>query len=69
VALPLAHEETAPHSTIIPRRRSPSRNLADARIRVLAGDAYGQVSPVATVSPLFDADVALPAGSEPPLLS
>jgi hypothetical protein len=41
-----------------------SVDLGGACIRVLAGDAYGQTSPVATLSPLFYADVALPAGGE-----
>lgn len=49
------------------RGDAPLLNLAGTRIRVLAGHAYGQVSPVAMLSPLFYADVALPAGSELPL--
>jgi redox-sensitive bicupin YhaK (pirin superfamily) len=43
--------------------------LSGARIRVLAGSAYGERAPVKTLWPLFYADVALPAGSELPLPS
>jgi redox-sensitive bicupin YhaK (pirin superfamily) len=67
VALPLAHEETAPSFRHYPAATLPSADLAGARIRVLAGHAYGQISPVATLWPLFYADVALPAGSKLPL--
>jgi|SRR5579863_4735371 len=67
VALPLANEETAPAFHHHPAATLPSVELASARIRVLAGHAYGQTSPVATLSPLFYVDVALPAGAELPL--
>lgn len=67
VALPLAHEETAPEFHHHPAATLPSVDLGGARIRVLAGSAYGQTSPVAALSPLFYADVALPAGGELPL--
>jgi redox-sensitive bicupin YhaK (pirin superfamily) len=69
VALPLAHEETAPAFCHHPAATLPSVELAGARIRVLAGNAYGKTSPVKTLSPLFYADVALPAGGELPLPS
>ena len=42
--------------------------MAGARIRVLAGSAFGETSPVNTFSPLFYADVVLPARRELPLL-
>ena len=67
VALPLAHEETAPEFHHHPAATLPSVDLDGAGIRVPAGHAYGQISPVATLSPLFYADVALPAGGELPL--
>src|SRR4029077_8297025 len=35
-----------------------------ARIRVLAGSAYGERAPVKTFAPLFYADVAMPDGCE-----
>jgi redox-sensitive bicupin YhaK (pirin superfamily) len=67
VALPLAYEETAPEFHHHPAATLPSVELASARIRVLAGHAYGQTSPVATLSSLLYADVVLPAGGVLPL--
>ena len=64
VALPLAHEETEPAFHHHPAATLPALDLAGARIRVLAGHAYGKTSPVKTLSPLFYADVALPAGGK-----
>ena len=69
VALPAAHEETAPEFHHHAAATLPALNLAGARIRLLAGTAYGRTAPVKTLSPLFYADVALPAGSELPLPS
>ena len=69
VALPLAHEETEPEFHHHPAATLPSLDLGGAHIRVLAGNAYGKTSPVKTFSPLFYADVLLPAGAELPLLS
>jgi redox-sensitive bicupin YhaK (pirin superfamily) len=69
VALPLAHEETSPEFHHHPAATLPALDLAGARIRVLAGSAYGKTAPVKTLSPLFYADVALPVGSELPLPS
>ena len=67
VALPLAEEETEPEFRHHPAQTLPSLERAGARIRVLAGTAYGETSPVKVVSPLFYADVVLPAGCELPL--
>jgi redox-sensitive bicupin YhaK (pirin superfamily) len=67
VALPLRHEETDPDFHHYPARDLPSLITAGARIRVLAGSAFGERSPVRTLSPLFYVDAALPAGSELPL--
>jgi redox-sensitive bicupin YhaK (pirin superfamily) len=64
VALPLVHEETEPEFHHHPAHTLPSLEIAGARIRVLAGGAYGARSPVKTFSPLFYADVAMPAGCE-----
>ena len=69
VALPLAHEETTPEFHHHPAATLPALDLGGARIRVLAGNAYGQTAPVKTLSPLFYADVALPVGSGLPLPS
>jgi redox-sensitive bicupin YhaK (pirin superfamily) len=67
VALPLRHEETDPEFHHYPARDLPSLAIAGARIRVLAGSAFGERSPVRTLSPLFYVDAALPPGSELPL--
>ncbi len=67
VALPAADEETAPQFHHHPADTLPSVELEGAHVRVLAGEAYGRRSPVATFSPLFYADVSLPPGCEFPL--
>jgi redox-sensitive bicupin YhaK (pirin superfamily) len=67
VGLPLAHEETEPEFHHHPAATLPSLEVAGARIRVLAGSAFGETSPVSTLSSLFYADVVLPAGRELPL--
>jgi hypothetical protein len=67
VALPLSHEETDPEFHHHPARDLPAVNIAGTRVRVLAGSAFGEISPVRTLSPLFYVDAAMPAGSELPL--
>lgn len=67
VALPAAHEETEPGFHHHPAETLPALRVEGAQIRVLAGSAYGRTSPVRTFSPLFFADVALPAGSMLPV--
>lgn len=67
VALPRSHEETDPEFHHHPARDLPAIDIAGARIRVLAGTAFGETSPVKTFSPLFYVDAAMPAGSELPL--
>jgi redox-sensitive bicupin YhaK (pirin superfamily) len=69
VGLPLAREETEPEFQHHPAETLPLLETAGARIRVLAGSAYRETSPVKTCSPLFYADVAMPAGSELPVPS
>jgi redox-sensitive bicupin YhaK (pirin superfamily) len=64
VALPRAHEETAPAFHHHPGATLPELERDGVRLRVLAGSAYGATSPVATHSPLFYVDAALPAGGE-----
>jgi redox-sensitive bicupin YhaK (pirin superfamily) len=61
VALPLADEETSPEFHHHPADTLPALDREGARIRVLAGTAYGATSPVHTFSPLFYVDVAMPA--------
>jgi redox-sensitive bicupin YhaK (pirin superfamily) len=69
VGLPLTHEETEPEFHHHPATTLPSLEIAGARIRVLAGSAFGKRSPIKTFSPLFYADVSLPAGRELPVPS
>ena len=62
VALPLAAEESEPSFQHHPAARLPELTRGDARIRVLAGTLFGATSPVQTLSPLFFAELNLPAG-------
>jgi redox-sensitive bicupin YhaK (pirin superfamily) len=68
VALPKAHEETEPEFHHHPVVSLPELSLQGARLRVLAGSAYGVKSPVRTFSPLCYVDATLPQGCELPLL-
>jgi redox-sensitive bicupin YhaK (pirin superfamily) len=68
VALPLAREETEPEFHHHPGETLPSFSVEAARIRLLAGSAYGRSSPIHTFSPMFFLDIALPAGSSLPVL-
>ena len=63
VALPAAVEEMAPTFDHYPGATLPSLETDGARIRVLAGSAYGLVSPVKTSSPLVYVEARLPAGA------
>lgn len=67
VALPLSHEETDPEFHHHPARDLPALEVAGTTVRVLAGSAFGETSPVMTFSPLFCADAAIPAGCDLPL--
>jgi redox-sensitive bicupin YhaK (pirin superfamily) len=67
VALPRAREESEPDFRHHAADALPSLVLGGARVRLLAGTAYGATAPVRTHSPLFYADVAMPAGSDLPL--
>jgi redox-sensitive bicupin YhaK (pirin superfamily) len=67
VALPGVHEETEPAFHHHAAETLPAFEKAGAHVRVLAGGAYGEISPVHTFSPLFYVDVAMPAGCEFPL--
>ena len=67
VALPRSHEETGPEFHHHAGRDLPAFGVAGARVRLLAGSAYGETSPVRTFSPLFYLDAVLPADGEFPL--
>lgn len=63
VALPEAHAETAPAFTHYAAGDLPTFEDGGARGVVIAGNAFGLVSKVATHSPLFYVDVELDAGA------
>ena len=62
VALPREHEDGEPSFSHTPASAIPEISLGDAEIRVLVGEAFGETSPVATLSPTLYLDVMLPAG-------
>lgn len=64
VALPREHEEIEPSFRHYPASTLPERDEGGVRLRVLAGSAYGLISPVATLSPLFYVDATMEADSE-----
>jgi redox-sensitive bicupin YhaK (pirin superfamily) len=63
VALPHGHEEDPPSFSHTPARSIPQVCLGQAEIRVLVGEAFGQRSPVAALSPTLYLDVLLAAGA------
>ena len=70
LALPRAHEEVEPSFAHTPAQAIPVLSVDDATVRVLVGQAWGQHSPVQTLSPTLYLDVQLPAGGRlrlPPL--
>lgn len=64
VALPVAHEQIAPQFHHHPAATLPLLEHPGARVRVIAGELFGERSPVAILSPLFYADVVLEPGGE-----
>ena len=67
VALPRAHEDTEPAFWHHPADSLPEIDRDGARLRVLAGTAFGTSAPVRVVAPLFLVDAALEPGAEIPL--
>lgn len=63
VALPEADEETEPSFQHVGVDELPVIRQADVSLRLIAGAALGQRSPVRTFSPLFYLDVQMPKGS------
>ncbi|MEP6825013.1 MAG: pirin family protein [Ramlibacter sp.] len=61
-ALPAVHEESEPTFTHTPAAAIPALDEGDAKVRVLVGHAFGEVSPVAGLSPTLYLDVHLPGG-------
>jgi hypothetical protein len=67
VALPAAMEECAPAFSHHAAESLPVVAADGARVRVIAGEAYGVASPVPTASETLYADVALERGARLPL--
>ncbi len=67
VALPKAHEETAPAFDHVEAHKLPVIDERGISARIVAGSLYGATSPVKTHSDLFYADVQMTAGSAVPL--
>lgn len=67
VALPKAHEDTAPGFEHVAMAQLPVLEDRGITARIIAGSLYGAASPVKTHSDLFYADVQLAAGAALPL--
>jgi redox-sensitive bicupin YhaK (pirin superfamily) len=67
VALPAAHEETAPGFTHYGEADLPTLDAEGARIRLMVGRAWGIASPVRTFSETIYADVILDPGARLPI--
>ncbi len=61
-ALPQAHEEVEPSFEHTPASAIPELVEQGAQVRVLVGEAFGERSPVKTLSQTLYLDIALPAG-------
>ncbi len=64
IALPTEHEQVDPSFQHHPAATIPAVELPGARLRVMAGAAYGAVSPVQVLSPLFYVDAQLDRAAE-----
>jgi redox-sensitive bicupin YhaK (pirin superfamily) len=64
VALPTEFEESAPEFQHVPGAALPEVGQPGARLRIIAGTAYGETSPVKVLSPTFYADARMEAGAE-----
>ena len=64
VALPRAHEETAPAFRHHPKASLPAREADGVAMRLIAGTLAGLRSPVDVFSPTFYADLAMQSGAE-----
>jgi redox-sensitive bicupin YhaK (pirin superfamily) len=64
VALPSEHELVEPSFQHVEAKMLPEFELEGSRLRVIAGSAYGEVSPVRVLSPLFYVEARMDAGAE-----
>ncbi|MCU0974923.1 MAG: pirin family protein [Steroidobacteraceae bacterium] len=62
IALPRAHEDTAPAFHHHPADTLPDFSLGGARLRIIAGSAFGRVAPVAVLVSTLYAELRLEAG-------
>ena len=67
VALPAEDEEMAPAFAHTPAADIPALEVGGTRLRVLVGEAFGAVSPVAVRSPTLYLDIEMSAGDAFPL--
>lgn len=67
IALPDGCEEVDPTFTHHPASSLPTIQRADTALTLIAGEAFGETSPVHTYSPLFYLHAEAPAGAEIPL--
>ncbi|MBU8538241.1 pirin family protein [Falsiroseomonas tokyonensis] len=67
VALPKAHEETAPAFMHHGSAELPRLDAEGVKLRLVAGQGWGLSSPVATLSELFYADAVLAPGAQLPM--
>jgi redox-sensitive bicupin YhaK (pirin superfamily) len=67
VALPKESEESDPDFEHHPAATLPQLEVGGALVRILAGTAYGVMSPVGTASPLFYVEASIPPGESLPL--
>ncbi len=67
IALPQAQEEATPAFAHHPAASLPMLRDGGASVRLIAGEAWGERSPVAALSPMFYADVALETNAVVPL--
>jgi redox-sensitive bicupin YhaK (pirin superfamily) len=63
VALPDGHEDDEPSFHHHPAASLPILDANGTQLRIIAGEAFGRRSPVATVWPTLYVDAAMPAGS------
>lgn len=67
VALPLEHEEIDPSFTHHPKASLPRVVRGDVTLDIIAGDAYGETSPAAVLSPTLYVHAELPSGATLPV--
>lgn len=63
IALPKADEETEPSFQHHPEAKLPEIILPGVTLRLIAGRAYGAISPVRTFAPIFYLDARLSSGA------